>query len=164
MVVSNEGVKELIVEIPEGHKHIRTTIILTDGEELTFQEATIANLVRAYITVKTHPVTNRISLKGGRLTRKKDGYAEWQLLELDLGISCCLDFLTNFHYEKSFNFSGSGMIIRLSFSTMSPFCFKKAKDLDSVSGIVPSREDSSFFEYLSRQTVVPFSTVLFSSR
>jgi len=81
MVVSNEDVRELMVEIPEGHRHIRTRIVLMDGTEFTFQEATIANLVRAYITVKTHPVTNRISLKGGKLTNRKDGYAEWQLLE-----------------------------------------------------------------------------------
>jgi hypothetical protein len=81
MVVSNDDVKELIVEIPEGHRHIRTTIVFMDGAEFTFQEATIANLVRAYITVKTHPVTNRVSLKGRELTNRKDGYAEWQLLE-----------------------------------------------------------------------------------
>lgn len=81
MNISNEDVKDLVVEIPEGHKHIRTTVVLMDGAEFTFHEATIANLVRAYITVKTHPVTNRISLKGGKLTNRKDGYAEWQLLE-----------------------------------------------------------------------------------
>lgn len=81
MVISNADVKELIVEIPEGHKHIRTTIIFINGEEFTFQEATIANLVRAYITVKTQPVTNRIELRGERLIRRKDDYAEWQLIE-----------------------------------------------------------------------------------
>jgi hypothetical protein len=81
MVVSNDDVKELIVEIPEGHRHIRTTIVFMDGAEFTFQEATIANLVRAYITVKTHPITNRITMRGGKLTNRKDSYAEWQLLE-----------------------------------------------------------------------------------
>ena len=53
MVISNEEVKELTAEIPEGHKHVRTTIVLQDGKEFTFQEATVANLVRAYISVKT---------------------------------------------------------------------------------------------------------------
>jgi len=81
MVISNEDIKELIVEIPEGHKHVRTTMVFMDGAEFTFQEATIANLVRAYITVKTHPVTNRVTLRGEKLAGKKDGYAEWQLLE-----------------------------------------------------------------------------------
>lgn len=83
MVISNEDVKELVVEIPEGHRHLRTTIVFMDGEELTFQEAMIANLVRAYITVKTHPITNKITLRGDRLARRKDGYAEWQLLEVE---------------------------------------------------------------------------------
>ena len=81
MIVKNEEVKELIMEVPEGHKHIRTTIIFYDGTEMTFQEATIANLVRAYIKVKTHPILNKIILKGTKLTDRKEGYAEWQLLE-----------------------------------------------------------------------------------
>jgi hypothetical protein len=81
MVIANEAIKELIAEIPESHKHLRTTIVLHDGREFTFQEATIANLVRAYITVKTHPAMTRIRLAGKKLSQRKDGYAEWQLLE-----------------------------------------------------------------------------------
>ncbi len=81
MIIANEEVKELIAEIPEGHRHIRTTIVLQDGREFTFQEAAIANLVRAYISVKTHPVLTRVRLAGRRLTERKEGYAEWQLLE-----------------------------------------------------------------------------------
>jgi hypothetical protein len=81
MLIHNEDIKELIAEIPEGHKHLRTTIVLQDGTEMVFQEATIANLVRAYITVKTHPVKRKVILKGKRLDERKDGYAEWQLVE-----------------------------------------------------------------------------------
>lgn len=81
MILRNEDIKELITEIPEGHKHLRTTIVLQDGTELIFQEATIANLVRAYTTVKTHPTIKRVILRGKRLNVRKDGYAEWQLLE-----------------------------------------------------------------------------------
>ncbi|HXY55362.1 MAG TPA: hypothetical protein VEM40_11900 [Nitrospirota bacterium] len=81
MIVSNEEVKELTAEIPEGHKHVRTTIVLRDGQEITFQEATMANLVRAYISVKTHPQLTKMRLTGKRLQAKKDGYAEWQLVE-----------------------------------------------------------------------------------
>jgi hypothetical protein len=80
MLKRNEDVKGLITEIPEGHRHIRTTIIFTDGTEITLQEATIANLVRAYITVKTHPVTDRVELKGERIKEKKEGYADWQMV------------------------------------------------------------------------------------
>jgi len=81
MYIKNEDVKELIAEIPKGHKHLRTTILLKDGMEITFNEATIANLVRAYITVKTHPLISRINLKSAKLKERKPGYSEWQLLE-----------------------------------------------------------------------------------
>ncbi|MEW6740246.1 MAG: hypothetical protein ACOYU2_10765 [Nitrospirota bacterium] len=81
MILRNEDIKELITEIPDGHKHLRTTIVLQDGTELIFQEATIANLVRAYTTVKTHPTIKKVILKGKKLIERKDGYAEWQLLE-----------------------------------------------------------------------------------
>jgi hypothetical protein len=37
--------------------------------------------VRAYITIKTHPTTKKMALKGKRLVERKDGYAEWQLVE-----------------------------------------------------------------------------------
>lgn len=80
MLKRNEDVKGLISEIPEGHRHIRTTIIFTDGTEITLQEATVANLVRAYITVKTHPAATKVALKGERLEEKKEGYAAWQLV------------------------------------------------------------------------------------
>lgn len=81
MIIRNEDIKTLIAEIPEGHKHLRTTIVLQDGTELVFQEAAIANLVRAYINIKTHPTINKIVLKGERLSERKEGYAEWQLME-----------------------------------------------------------------------------------
>jgi hypothetical protein len=81
MNIANEDVKELITEIPEGHKHLRTTIVLHDGTSFTFQEATVANLVRAYIAVKTHPRATKVRLAGKKLEERKDGYAAWQLTE-----------------------------------------------------------------------------------
>ena len=81
MIVGNEDIEELTAEIPEGHKHLRVTIKFNDGRTLTFQEATIANLVRAYVSVKTHPSTTKICLKRRRLSEKKEGFAEWQLIE-----------------------------------------------------------------------------------
>ena len=83
MIVKNEDVKKLIVEIPEGHKHLRTTIVLWEGTEITFQEATTANIVRAYTTVKTHTTKKKVQLKGTKLKKRKKGYAEWQLLEIE---------------------------------------------------------------------------------
>ena len=81
MNIRNEEIKEILVEIPEGHKHIRTKITLQDATELVFQEAAVANIARAYITIKTHPQKTSVKLKGKQLTEKKEGYADWQLLE-----------------------------------------------------------------------------------
>jgi hypothetical protein len=81
MIIRNEDIKSLTAEIPEGHKHLRTTMVLNDGMEITFQEAAVANLVRAYITVKTHPAINKVKMRNKRLVRRKEGYAEWQLVE-----------------------------------------------------------------------------------
>jgi hypothetical protein len=83
MVVTNEEIKELIVGVPEGHRHLRTTIVLQDGREITLQEATVANIVRAYIAVKTHPERTGLHLRGRRLSSRKEGFAEWQLLETE---------------------------------------------------------------------------------
>jgi hypothetical protein len=80
MLKRNEDVKSVVAEVPEGHRHIRTTITFTDGTGITLQEATVANLVRAYVDVKTHPTVARVELSGRRLERRKEGYAEWQLL------------------------------------------------------------------------------------
>ncbi|MBI5675193.1 MAG: hypothetical protein HZC48_05085 [Nitrospirae bacterium] len=81
VIIRNEDIKSLTAEIPEGHKHLRTTIVLNDGMEITFQEAAVANLVRAYVTVKTHPAISRVKMKNKRLVSRKKGYSEWQLVE-----------------------------------------------------------------------------------
>jgi hypothetical protein len=81
MILRNEDIKEVVAEIPEGHKHIRTRIILQDGAEIILQEATVANIVRAYINIKTHPERQKVILKGKKLKERKEGYAEWQLIE-----------------------------------------------------------------------------------
>lgn len=81
MIIRNEDIKRVIAEIPVGHRHLRTTIVLADGMELIFQEAAIANVVRAYVRVKTHPRATKVVLNGERVEERKDGYAEWQLIE-----------------------------------------------------------------------------------
>jgi len=81
MNIGNEDIKEVLVEIPEGHRHVRTRIVLMDGTEFVFQEAAVANIVRAFITVKTHPDKTSVGLKGRRSEKWKSGYAEWQLIE-----------------------------------------------------------------------------------
>jgi len=69
------------IDPPEGHLHLRITITLKDGKSMTLQEATMANLVRAYINVKTHPVRTKIRLTGSSVEERKNGFAEWQMLE-----------------------------------------------------------------------------------
>ncbi|UCD35514.1 MAG: hypothetical protein JSU90_01400 [Nitrospiraceae bacterium] len=81
MTIRNEDVREIVAEIPEGHRHLRTTVLLQDGTEMTFQEATMAALVRAYTAVKTHPTRSRVALRGMTVALRKDGFAEWQLIE-----------------------------------------------------------------------------------
>jgi hypothetical protein len=81
MIIANEDVAEVVVEIPEEHRHVRTRFVLRDGDELVFQEATMANVLRAFVTVKTHPTATRVRLVQTRLETGKKGYAEWQLLE-----------------------------------------------------------------------------------
>jgi hypothetical protein len=81
MNIRNEDIKQILLEIPGGHKHIRLKITLQDATELVFQEAAVANITRAYITVKTHPQKRSVKLKGQQLSDKKAGYADWQLLE-----------------------------------------------------------------------------------
>lgn len=82
-VLANEAIEAIEMGVPEGHRHLRTILRLEGGEELELQEATVANLVRAYVTLKTHPQRQRVRLVGRRLaaTEGKEGFADWQLLE-----------------------------------------------------------------------------------
>lgn len=84
-ILTNEEIKAIEISVPEGHQHLRTVLQLAGGEELVLQEATVANLVRAYLAVKTHPQRQRVRLVGRGLTaeERKEGFADWQLLEED---------------------------------------------------------------------------------
>jgi len=84
-IIPNNEVTDLTIEVPEGHRHLRTTLRFRDGSEIVFQEATVAALVRAYTTVKTHPRKTRLSMKGRSVEDGKPGFADWQILEDDSG-------------------------------------------------------------------------------
>ncbi|WP_457619878.1 hypothetical protein [Methanopyrus sp.] len=78
-VFSNYDIVRAKIGVPEGHRHIRTEIETRDGRRIVFQEATISNLLRAFVTVKTRPDVVCVELE-----RKKfdvPEYAEWQLIE-----------------------------------------------------------------------------------
>jgi hypothetical protein len=86
-VLTNAEITEIFIAPPEGHQHLRTTIKLQSGESIVLQEATVANLVRAYVAIKTHPQRQNVRLLGQELSEKekKKDFATWQLLEEDDG-------------------------------------------------------------------------------
>ena len=82
-IIRNEDVEKVLMGVPNGHKHLRICMKLKNGTILIFQEATIANISRAYITLKTHPSVQAQELRMRTLTeeRRKEGYATHQLIE-----------------------------------------------------------------------------------
>ncbi len=82
-VIRNEDVEKVLLGVPIGHKHLRISMKLKNGTTLIFQEATIANISRAYVTLKTHPSVQTQELKMKTLTeeQRKEGYATHQLIE-----------------------------------------------------------------------------------
>jgi len=82
-VIRNEDVDQVLIGTPEAHKHLRVCMKLKNGSILIFKEATVANISRAYITMKTHPNIQAQELKMKLLTEesRKEGYATHQLLE-----------------------------------------------------------------------------------
>jgi len=81
--IANEDVRRLLVGIPEGHQHLRVLLETEEGERFFFCEATMANLVRAYINIKTHPQKRALELTRQTHQTRKNGYAPDQLLETD---------------------------------------------------------------------------------
>ncbi|MEA2089560.1 MAG: hypothetical protein U9O89_02215 [Thermoproteota archaeon] len=82
-VIRNRDIQNILIGTPNGHQHLRVCVKLKQGSTLIFQEATIANLLRAYVTIKTHPKIRAGKLEAETLTenQRKEGYAEHQLLE-----------------------------------------------------------------------------------
>lgn len=84
-VIRNDEVEQVLIGVPKGHKHLRICLKLKQNRTLIFQEATVANIVRAYITVKTHPTIGALKLESRILPKSeiKNGYADCQLLEVE---------------------------------------------------------------------------------
>jgi len=82
-VIRNEDIEQVLIGVPEDHKHLRIYMKLKTESAFIFQEATIANILRAYITIKTDPNVQAKELKMKALTaeQQKEGYAVHQLLE-----------------------------------------------------------------------------------
>lgn len=79
-VYRNEDVKRVIAFIPKGHTHARFILEL-DDQTVILQEATVAAIVRAYISVVAHPTRRAVEFVQAKLTERKPTYAEHQLIE-----------------------------------------------------------------------------------
>ena len=82
-IYRNEDVEEIVIGIPEKHYHIRALIKLRD-QEIVLQEATLAAIARAYLSILLHPTRKGVILKQVKIdkSRRKPGYAEFQLIEV----------------------------------------------------------------------------------
>lgn len=72
--------------VPKAHTHLRALIETKNGAFYVFQEATVANVVRAYVTLKTHPSIYGIEMVNKEYDENvKEGYSKSQLMESGKG-------------------------------------------------------------------------------
>src|SRR5512143_619087 len=82
ILLRNEDIESAILAVPEGHRHLRLALTTRDGQTIVLQEATVAAIVRAYTTVKTHPQMRAVKLISVQPDGLKEGYAKDQLIEV----------------------------------------------------------------------------------
>ena len=82
-VIRNDDIEQVLIGMPEDHKHLRICVKLKNKSAFIFQEATIANILRAYITIKTDPTVQakELGVKTLNAEQQKKDYAVHQLLE-----------------------------------------------------------------------------------
>ena len=81
--IGNAEIEEVLLGVPSGHRHLRAAIKTAVGTFL-FQEAALAGLLRAFVTVKTHPLTRALRLVRRRPSGVKRGFDPDQLLEEEM--------------------------------------------------------------------------------
>lgn len=79
-IYRNEDINRIVAFIPPGHRHIRLLIEARD-QSILLQEATVAAIVRAYISITTHPTRKAVELTKMYVDSGKEGYAKYQLVE-----------------------------------------------------------------------------------
>ncbi|MBI5694366.1 MAG: hypothetical protein HZC51_01310 [Nitrospirae bacterium] len=83
--MTNDNLTSALLAVPEGHTHLRLALTTKDGETVALlSEAAVAAIVRAYTTVKTHPVRRAVKLVSETPDGLKTGYAKDQLIEADV--------------------------------------------------------------------------------
>lgn len=102
-IIRNEDIEKVLVGVPKGHKHLRVCMKLKNNSAMILQEATIANILRAYVTIGTHPKIKAQELKMYVLgeTSQKQGYALHQLLEISRSQEEIEEELTQFLAEST---------------------------------------------------------------
>lgn len=86
VILRNEDIRRVLMGVPKAHRHLRALIETKRGAFYVFQEATVANMVRAYVTLKTHPSIYGIELINKECDEDlKEGYAKSQLIESGKG-------------------------------------------------------------------------------
>ncbi|MDZ7331858.1 MAG: hypothetical protein ONB31_07750 [candidate division KSB1 bacterium] len=81
--LSTQNVMQMLFGIPENHKHCRLVLKTEQAATLVFSEALVAAIVRAYVTVKTHPTQGGLEMTSQPISNGKADFATWQLLETD---------------------------------------------------------------------------------
>ena len=79
IILRNMDIKRVLIGVPENHKHLRI-IVESKDKIFIFHEATIANIVRGFIFIKTHPKIEAIEMKIKEI-KGKEGFAKFQLIE-----------------------------------------------------------------------------------
>jgi len=86
VILRNEDIRRVLMGVPRAHRHLRVHIETKSGALHVFQEATVANIVRVYVTLKTHPSIYGIELISKEYDGNlKEGYAKGQLVESGKG-------------------------------------------------------------------------------
>jgi len=78
--IRNAQVQRILLGVPRNHKHLRAVLELTNGTKLVLHEATLASIVRAFLSAKLNPVQDAVELIGTKLMERRAGFAEYQLL------------------------------------------------------------------------------------
>jgi len=81
--IRNTQIQRILLGVPLEHEHLRVLIELTDGTKLVLHEATLASIVRAFLTTKLDPIRDAVELMGTELAERRAGFAEYQLLETE---------------------------------------------------------------------------------
>lgn len=83
-VITNDNIASALIAVPDGHTHLRLALTTKDGDTVVLSEAAVAAIVRAYTTIKTHPVKRAVKLVSRTPDGLKKGYAKDQLIEADV--------------------------------------------------------------------------------